>query len=133
MDKRPSSTKLRRQCVETNRYQCPHSKRWLMDCHLCGLPIDLALSTGANSQHAWEAEHVLRRVLSGDDGPENVKPAHVDCHAIKTRRDNHDNSKGKRTSDKHFGIERKRKKQWRPAGMKFNWAEGRYVREGADE
>lgn len=133
-DKRPSSTKLRRQCVETNRYRCPLSQRWLMDCHLCDVPIDLALSAAPNSPHAWEAEHVTRRVLSKDDGPDNIKPAHINCHAIKTRRDIQENAKGKRLHDRHFGVTRRSKSRWAaPEGFRRSWKTGRMEKAGGDE
>ena len=106
-DRRPSSTKVRRECFDANKYQCPLSKRWLMLCHICQLPIDV-IKDGPNS---WEAEHVLRRSLrrGDDDDIENIKPAHVSCHADKARDDVRDNAKGKRVEGDHFGFKRQKR------------------------
>lgn len=104
-DRRPSSTKLRRQCFDNHKYTDALG-RIRMDCHLCNLPIDPV-------RDEWEAEHVLRRALGGElvpdiDGEGNVQPAHVDCHNRKTKVDVRENAKGKRMSDRHFGIKRSR-------------------------
>lgn len=124
-DRRPSSTKVRRECFEINKYQCPLSKRWLMTCHLCGGVIDV-IKDGPDS---WEAEHTVPFATGGTE----VLPAHVDCHKVKTARDVKEIAKGKRSSAKHFGIERKRSKLRKPAGMKFDWSAGRYVKVSADD
>ena len=134
---RPSSTRLRRQTFDAYKYQCPLSKRWLMDCYLCGFPIDV-VKDGPDS---WEAEHVKRRALADGnaemlaeiDSVENVKPAHAECHKPKTAIDVRDNAKGKRVSGKHFNVERRRKKPWKPSGMKYNWRNGRYEKQCVGE
>lgn len=100
-DKRPSSTKLRRECFEANKWQGADG-RWYLTCHICKGHIDPA-------REPWEAEHSIRRVLTRDDGPTNVRPAHTKgCHEEKTKRDISENAKGKRVSDKSFGIVRKK-------------------------
>lgn len=106
-DRRPSSTKIRRECFERWKYRCHLSQRWLIDCHLCGLPIDVI----KEGPHSWEAEHVLRRSLNrgDDDDIENIKPAHVSCHADKTREDVTENAKGKRVESNHFGFKKQRR------------------------
>lgn len=129
---RPSSTKIRRECFERNRYTDPVSGRVMMDCYLCGVAIDVALSATRNSPHAWEAEHVIRRVLSKDDSPSNILPAHVSCHKPKTARDTTENSKGKRVHDKHYGITRKQGFRKPPEGYEYSWKAKRYVRIGED-
>ena len=101
MSGRPSSTKLRRECFDRWKYVDEFTGRTLMDCHLCGTPID-----PAKNPTGWEAEHVIRRVLSRDDGADNIRPAHTECHKPKTANDNRENAKGKRVSDRHFGIKR---------------------------
>lgn len=127
MTDRPSSTKLRRQCFDANKYQDALTGRIMLTCHLCGLPIDPV-------REDWEAEHVVRRAASNDDSVANLKPAHVSCHAVKTAQDVRENAKGKRASAKHFGIERKRSSfRKKPAGAKFDWSQGRYVMAGDDE
>lgn len=114
-DKRPSSAKLRRVCFEAHKIEGPHGLHLI--CHICGGVIWPA-------KDAWEAEHVLRRCLSGDDSAANLKPAHVKCHKVKTAADVSENAKGKRVSDKVLGIERK--SGWRRSPGKFNWRSGRY-------
>lgn len=44
-------------------------------CHICGGLIGLK---------AWEVEHVLPLALGGSNEPDNLRPAHVACHAEKT-------------------------------------------------
>lgn len=48
-------------------------------CYLCGEKL------GAMS--GVQFDHVLPLELGGADMPENIKPAHVDCHKFKTRND----------------------------------------------
>lgn len=48
-------------------------------CHLCTRRV----APG----EAWEVEHVKPVGLGGTDSPDNLKPAHVDCHKGKTRKD----------------------------------------------
>ena len=35
----------------------------------------------------WETEHVLSIGLGGDNSEENLRPAHVECHKVKTAKD----------------------------------------------
>jgi len=100
-DKRPSSTKLRRQCFDANK-RTDASGHIFMNCHICGGVIWPA-------KDQWEADHVTRRVLCGDDDVSNLKPAHYKCHRTKTIRDIRENAKGKRESDNYYGI---RKRGW---------------------
>lgn len=46
-------------------------------CHLCGLPIRIG--------EQWEVEHVKPLWCSGADDESNMAPAHLDCHATKTK------------------------------------------------
>lgn len=117
-DKRPSSTKLRRECFEANKLVDENGKVYMI-CHITGLRIDPA-------KDEWDAEHVIRRCLSGDDSASNLKPALREHHKQKTADDVRENAKGKRIRDKHFGVERKRSRLRKPPGMKYNWAAGRY-------
>lgn len=115
---RPSSTKTRRQCFDHWKYTDVVTGRIMLQCHICNLPID-------PTREKWEAEHVIRRSVGGADDPENVRPAHVACHAPKTAVDVAENAKGKRVADRHYGIKQSRG-FYRPKGAKFNWATGRY-------
>lgn len=78
-------------------------------CHLCGLKI-------AHGE-PWEVEHEKAKGLQGTDDLENTKPAHIDCHAGKTKRDVAIMRKADRQGKKNIpgGITRPRKKiQSRP-------------------
>lgn len=99
MDKRPSSTALRRACFDANK-KADSAGRFYLVCHICSGPI------WPQKGDAWEADHVLRRVLSEDDSTENLKPAHVKCHREKTKDDIRENAKGKRVRDKYMGFRR---------------------------
>ena len=123
-DKRPySSTKLRREVWERDKYQHPLTGRWVMDCHICKSPVD---PVGGD---LWDAEHVTRRALTQSDALEEIRPAHrKGCHSEKTKADNKATAKGKRIRDKHFGI-RERKGFYRPGNLKYNWLSRRYERE----
>lgn len=113
--------RARRECFEAHRWADDGGKIWL-SCAICGGRIDPA-------RERWEADHRVRRIVGGTDDPSNVMPVHPHCHSEKTKVDVRENAKGKRASDKHFGIRRKRGFE-RPAGVKFDWAEGRYRKDG---
>lgn len=98
-NKRPASAALRRLCFETHK-RVDFAGRIYLLCHICKGPIRPA-------SEPWEAEHIQRRVLSNDDSASNLAPAHVKCHREKTRTDVAENAKGKRSSDRHFGIRRR--------------------------
>lgn len=91
-DKRPSSTKLRREVFDANK-KTDETGRIYMDCHICGGRI----SPGAQR---WDAEHVVPWA----NGGKTVLPAHESCHAVKTARDVSEIAKGKRVSERHWGI-----------------------------
>jgi 5-methylcytosine-specific restriction protein A len=86
--------------------------------HLCEGRINPAIEP-------WIAEHAVRRAVGGSDAPSNVLPAHQKCAREKDRVDISENARGKRVSDKHFGIVKKRGFN-RRRDMKFNWQAGRY-------
>ncbi len=95
MSRRPSSTKVRRDCFDANKWTDGAGKVWL-DCHICGLKLDPV-------RDPWEAEHVVPHANGGTD----VRPAHVACHKPKTAKDVSEIAKGKRVHDFHFGIKRR--------------------------
>ena len=99
-DKRPSSTKLRRELWDRYKYKHPITGRTVTDCHICGQPIDPAAGD------LWDDEHVVRRALTGSDDISERKPAHRRCHVEKSKIDNSETAKGKRTADHHYGIKR---------------------------
>ena len=67
-------------------------------CHLCELRIQVG--------QPWDVEHVRPLALLGDDDQSNMRPAHKDCHAIKTKADAASWSKAKRMKAKHLGIKK---------------------------
>ena len=67
-------------------------------CHLCELRIQVG--------QPWDVEHVRPLALLGDDDQSNMRPAHKDCHATKTKADAASWSKAKRMKAKHLGIKK---------------------------
>ena len=72
-------------------------------CYLCSQRIK------AESGEAWEVEHVEAREISGRDDWENLRPAHVDCHKVKTREDKKVIAKCNRVRNNYLGIKPKKK------------------------
>jgi 5-methylcytosine-specific restriction protein A len=70
------------------------------ECHICGVKI--------SSGEAWELEHVIPLAYSGDDSDANRKPAHIKCHARKTKDDRKDIAKVDRMKMKFEGSWRSR-------------------------
>ena len=70
-------------------------------CHLCGMRID-------GTRQRWEVEHVIPRSMLGKlaDTDDNMKPAHVDCHKIKTAEDKGNLARAVRRQDRHNGTHR---------------------------
>lgn len=70
-------------------------------CYLCGCIIN------AGRGEAWEVEHVQAREISGRDDWANLRPAHVDCHKVKTKEDKAIIAKCNRVRNKHLGIRKR--------------------------
>lgn len=70
-------------------------------CHICELKV--------RSGEGWDVEHVIPLALGGEDTAANMRPAHKDCHADKTKADAASWSKAKRVKAKSLGI---RKAGW---------------------
>jgi 5-methylcytosine-specific restriction protein A len=68
-------------------------------CHICGEKID-------GVREKWEVEHVIPRAILGKtaDTDDNMKPAHIACHALKTSHDRVDIAKVERIRLKHIGA-----------------------------
>lgn len=109
-----AQSKARRNCFETHKRNDDAGNIYL-DCHLCGGRINPAVE-------AWVAEHAVRHALTADDSPANVLPAHARCARAKDKIDISENAKGKRVSDKHFGIVKK-SGWWKPDGYKHRWGQ----------
>ena len=71
-------------------------------CHICTRKIAIGES--------WHVEHVQALGLQGEDSPKNWKPAHVDCHAGKTRKDRAIMADADRALLKHCGLDKERKR-----------------------
>lgn len=69
-------------------------------CHLCGHKIDEA-------KESWDVEHVKPLWLNGADSESNMKPAHKDCHAVKSASESAPRAKGTRIRARHIGIRAK--------------------------
>lgn len=76
-------------------------------CHICGGLI--------RPGDAWEVEHVIPLAQGGEDGGDNLRPAHIKCHRTKTSRDVADTARAKRREAAHLGIRKTRTpiKGWR--------------------
>lgn len=70
-------------------------------CYLCKCIINAARG------EAWEVEHVEAREISGRDDWANLRPAHVDCHKVKTKQDKAIIAKCNRVRNKHLGIRKR--------------------------
>lgn len=67
-------------------------------CHLCGQQID-------GTRERWDADHVIPLEISGDDGDDNLRPAHERCHREKTSKEDVPTiAKCKRVAAKHSGA-----------------------------
>jgi hypothetical protein len=91
--------KFRRDVFTANK-QHDVTGRIFLICYVCNCRIDPA-------SEFWDADHVIARHFGGTEG----KPICKACHKHKTAtQDVPAIAKSKRTSDKHFGI--RRKKPW---------------------
>lgn len=71
-------------------------------CHICGIKIAIG--------EPWECEHRIPIAMGGADAPENMRPAHIGCHAGKTKKDVAAIAKAKRIEAKHIGAFRPKRK-----------------------
>ena len=88
-------------------------------CHLCGLRIQVG--------EKWEVEHVRPIGLLGADDETNMAPAHVACHATKTKQDVADIARAKRRKAKMLGIRKSSSFPKPPPGSRWDWRLGRRV------
>lgn len=70
-------------------------------CHICGSRID-------GTRERWEVEHPIPIAMGGSDDDADLRPAHVSCHARKTKADATAIAKAKRIASKHSGAHRPR-------------------------
>lgn len=80
-------------------------------CHLCEMRIQVG--------QPWDVEHVRPLALDGADDAANMRPAHKDCHATKTKADAASWSKAKRMKARHIGIKKPSRFPKPPAGYNY--------------
>lgn len=97
MSNKRNSVRDRRNCFERWR-RTDELGRIVLDCHICNGKYGVILP----AKEDWEAEHCIPRAWDGTD----IRPAHPHCHKEKTRTDVTAIAKGKRVTDRHFGIRR---------------------------
>lgn len=108
------SRKVRRQIIERAQGKCEK----------CGA----ALKPGEG-----DADHILPAELGGQATLANGMWLCKPCHKAKTADDVRRIRKADRQRDKHTGAWKpSARKLGRPAGMKFDWSQGRYVKEAGD-
>lgn len=66
-------------------------------CHLCGDKIDAP-------KQRWDVEHVKPLSMQGADDESNMRPAHVECHAVKTAAEAGPRAKADRIAARRLGI-----------------------------
>lgn len=69
-------------------------------CHICKTRINAELG------ETWEVEHVLALEISGRDDWENLRPAHIACHKVKTADDKKKIAKANRVRANYLGIKK---------------------------
>lgn len=92
-------------------------------CILCREKID-------GAREPWIIEHKIALGLGGEDTDANCGPAHEHCRRAKDKDDVPRIAKAKRMKMRHLGI-KKPPSFHKPAGMRFDWKTGRYVRSTA--
>lgn len=88
-------------------------------CHLCGQKIQIG--------QTWEVEHRIPLAMGGADDETNMSPAHVACHAEKTRVDRRDLAKVDRIRAKHRGAWKRSGFRKPPPNSHHDWRLGRRV------
>lgn len=66
-------------------------------CHICGLKIDAP-------KQRWDVEHVKALSMGGADDETNMRPAHVECHAVKSAEETTLRAKSDRARARHLGV-----------------------------
>lgn len=68
-------------------------------CHLCKAKIHVG--------ERWDVEHVKPLSMGGADDETNMAPAHVGCHAEKTKAEAGPRAKADRIRARHLGIRKR--------------------------
>ncbi len=92
-------------------------------CHICEIRIH------GERGEKWDVEHVIPIAMGGKDDESNMRPAHVDCHAGKSKVDARNLAKVNRQRAKHFGAWKPSGFRKMPEGYKWDWRLQRAVKE----
>lgn len=76
-------------------------QRWNGECHICSGKIGVG--------EAWDAEHVVPLAQGGEDGGDNLRPAHRKCHSSKTKQDAANTARAKRREAAFLGAKQSKK------------------------
>ena len=87
-------------------------------CHICGQKI---------FGKGWDVEHVIPLAMGGEDGGDNLRPAHKACHSEKSRDDFGRIAKAKRQRAAHIGARKRGSFPKPPPNSRFDWKLGRRV------
>ena len=82
-------------------------------CHLCGSKID-------GTREGWELEHIIPLAMGGSDKRDNLRPAHVKCHRVKTTEDVGNIARAKRREARHIGAKAPSRNPL-PGGRNSRW------------
>jgi len=93
----------------------------------CGCGVKIIAGDGPQYDHRLEA------TLGGEPTLENCVVLRTRCHAAKTSERRPEIDKTRRGFEKRINARPKRSKLSKPKGMKFDWSQGRYVRETTEE
>ena len=107
-----NSTRARRICVDTHKRQ--DAMGLYMICHVCKSRLNLTPPTTE-----FHADHIRRYAEGGEDTPENLWPICIPCHKPKSAKDTTEVAKGKRYSEKHYGI--RQSKNPMPGSKRSGW------------
>lgn len=69
-------------------------------CHICGGKVGVG--------EAWDVEHIIPIALGGEDGGDNLAPAHSKCHRAKSAEDAGKLAKARSVEARHTGTYRPR-------------------------
>ena len=114
-------TTARRAMSPTRRLRIFEAHRGL--CVICGGKID-------GVREKWIVEHVRAMGLGGADDDANCGPAHSTCADVKTQaQDIPAIAKAKRMKMRALGIKKPSTFRKPAPGTRYDWSQGRYVKE----
>lgn len=121
MSRREFSKEVRREALKRSGQLCEASGP--MYGLKAGQRCNCTLSVGV------QFDHIISDSSGGEPTLDNCAAVCLPCHGWKSRNvDTPKAAKIKRVSDKHRGI-RKAPSFQKPKGIRFDWSQGRYVKE----